>query len=83
MSVSYVKTDTPEDVALENKLTFFDSDKNITLLLNNFSVPTISQFLDDSQDLVNKGLEAQTIKQWRGNIYEKTQIKGRYPLMNV
>ena len=83
MSVSYVKTDTPEDVALENKPTFFASNKNITLLLNNFSVPTISQFLDDSQDLVNKGLEAETIKQWRGNIYEKTQIKGRYPLMNV
>jgi len=83
MSVSYVKTDTPEDVALENKPTFFASNKNITLLLNNFSVPTISQFLDDSQDLVNKGLEAETIKQWRGNIYEKIQVKGRYPLMNV
>ena len=80
VSVSYVKTITPENESLSGRQEFLNNNADVVTQLNDSSFPTVTEYLNDLESETLQQLENETITRWKGNIYEKRKILGKVPL---
>jgi hypothetical protein len=72
VSISFTKTNTPEDVSLASKFQPTTSSGSPTNDLTSSTVPTISEYLDLVEAGAYINAEPSQLERWMGNIWKKT-----------